>query len=66
MLRRRVIAVLLALSSAAALTWFELLGSPLYLTKFSLLPPLALLIGLVNATARLLNMRVECRHRRQR
>lgn len=46
MLRRRVIAVLLALSSAAALTWFELLGSPLYLTKFSLLPPLALLIGL--------------------
>jgi hypothetical protein len=46
MLRRRVIAVLLALSSAAALTFFELLGSPLYLTKFSLLPPLALLIGL--------------------
>ncbi|MFM2244122.1 MAG: hypothetical protein RL071_196 [Pseudomonadota bacterium] len=46
MLRRRVIAVLLALSSAAVLTLFELLGSPLYLTKFSRLPPLALLIGL--------------------
>ena len=46
MLRRRVIAVLLALSSAAALTWFELLGSPLYLSTFSLLPPVALLIGL--------------------
>jgi hypothetical protein len=45
MLRRRVIAVLLALSSAAALTLFELLGSPLYLTLFRL-PLFALLIGL--------------------
>lgn len=45
MLRRRVIAVLLALSSAAALTLFELLGSPPYLTLFRL-PLFALLIGL--------------------